>query len=136
MLKLTRKVEYALIALRHLHDEQSASVINTKEIADTYEISASLLAKILQQLAREKIIEPVQGPHGGYRLKISLDSIKLTDFIEMLEGPLGLVNCFHDTNCDLVTQCNIREPIEKINRSILNLFANMTIADVTGEKHA
>ncbi|MEE9189463.1 MAG: Rrf2 family transcriptional regulator [Candidatus Neomarinimicrobiota bacterium] len=136
MLKLTRKVEYALIALRHLQDERVASIISAKEIADTYEIPTPLLAKILQQLAREKIIEPIQGPHGGYRLKISLDSIKLTDFIEMLEGPLGLVNCFHDANCDLVTQCNIREPIEKINSSLFNLFANMTIADITGEKHA
>lgn len=131
MLKLTRKVEYALIALRHLHAKNNTTITNTKEIADTYDIPAPLLAKIMQQLARENFIEPIQGPNGGYRVKANLDSIKMTDFIEILEGPLGLVDCFHNTDCSQLDQCNIRTPIEKINKTIIDLFSNMTLADVT-----
>jgi Rrf2 family protein len=131
MLKLTRKVEYALIALRHLDAKKDSSITNAKEIAETYDIPAPLLAKIMQQLAREQLIEPIQGPNGGYRLRANLKSIKMTDFIEILEGPLGLVDCFHDTDCTQIDQCNIRTPIEKINKTIIDLFSNMTLADVT-----
>jgi Rrf2 family protein len=135
MLKLTRKVEYALIALRHLHAKTDSVVTNTKEIAETYEIPAPLLAKIMQQLARENLIEPIQGPNGGYRIKADLESIKMTDFIEILEGPLGLVDCFHDTECSQIDQCNIRAPIEKINKTIIDLFSNMTLADITSNSN-
>jgi Rrf2 family protein len=135
MLKLTRKVEYALIALRHLHAKTDSVVTNTKEIAETYEIPAPLLAKIMQQLARENLIEPIQGPNGGYRIKADLESIKMTDFIEILEGPLGLVDCFHDTECSQIDQCNIRTPIEKINKTIIDLFSNMTLADITSNSN-
>ena len=131
MLKLTRKVEYALIALRHLDAKKDSSITNAKEIAETYDIPAPLLAKIMQQLAREQLIEPIQGPNGGYRLRANLKSIKMTDFIEILEGPLGLVDCFHDMDCTQIDQCNIRTPIEKINKTIIDLFSNMTLADVT-----
>ena len=52
MLKITRKVEYALIALRHLQRIEDGQLSSTKEIADTYGIPQELLAKILQHLGR------------------------------------------------------------------------------------
>ncbi|NIA18635.1 MAG: Rrf2 family transcriptional regulator [Simkaniaceae bacterium] len=130
MLKLTRKVEYALIALRHIQSKGVNEVSSAKEIAEAHGIPAPLLAKVLQQLAREDIIEPVQGPSGGYRVKEDLESINLTTFFELLEGPVGLMDCFFDSNCTQITQCNIKSPILKINDSIRNLLTNMSVADV------
>ncbi|NQV38771.1 MAG: Rrf2 family transcriptional regulator [Candidatus Marinimicrobia bacterium] len=130
MLKLTRKVEYALIALRHIQSKGDENISSAKEIADAYGIPAQLLAKVLQQLAREKIIDPVQGPAGGYRMKKDLESINLTDFFELLEGPVGLMDCFFDSNCNQHAQCNIKSPILKINDSIRTLLDKMSVADV------
>ncbi len=130
MLKLTRKVEYALIALRHIQSKGESYVSSTKEISDTYGIPAQLLAKIMQQLAREDIVDPIQGPSGGYKMKKDLETLNLTTFFEMLEGPVGLMDCFFDSNCNQISQCNIKSPILKINDSILNLFNNMSVADV------
>ncbi len=130
MLKLTRKVEYALIALRHIQAKGQDNLSTAKEIAEAYSIPAQLLAKILQQLARENIVEPVQGPNGGYKMKVNLHDINMTNFFELLEGPIGIMDCSFDSNCTQLSQCNIKSPIVKINDTILNMFRNMSVADV------
>ena len=86
---------------------------------------------MLQQLAKNDIVTPIQGPSGGYKLDRALESIKMNNFIEIIEGPVGLVECLNDPDCDYVSTCNIRSPIEKVNNTIINLFSNMTLADVT-----
>ena len=58
MLKLTRKTEYALIALRHLRFVGADSIVSTKQIAAQYSIPQPLLAKVLQELSRQDFIEP------------------------------------------------------------------------------
>ncbi|NOZ75925.1 MAG: Rrf2 family transcriptional regulator [FCB group bacterium] len=134
MLKLTRKVEYALIALQHMHGKAPGDITKAKEIAQQYTIPLQLLAKILQQLAREKIVEPVQGPNGGYRAKVPLGAISLTEFVEILEGPMGLVDCNIDSDCIQLHQCNIRLPIQRVNNTIKSVFDNLTLAQITGDE--
>ena len=131
MLKLTRKTEYALIALRHLRLVDLDEVVSTKDIAARYNIPQSLLAKALQKLSRQDFIEPIQGPKGGYKLKVKLDNITMTQFFEMMEGPLGLMDCYFDSNCELLDSCNIRTPINQLNESMRTMFDNMTLSDVT-----
>ena len=131
MLKLTKKIEYALIALQHMQGKDHNDITSAKEVAEGFDLPASLLAKVLQQLAKHDIIEPIQGPGGGYRLNKPLEKIKLNDFIEIIEGPVGLVDCLHDPDCSHMGTCNIRVPIERINNTIKDLFSNMTLADIT-----
>ena len=131
MLKLTRKTEYALIALRHLRLVDLDEVVSAKDIAAQYNIPQSLLAKVLQELSRQDFIEPIQGPKGGYRLKVNLDMVTLTQFFELMEGPLGLMDCYFDSNCELLDSCNIRAPINQLNDSMRTMFDNMTLNDVT-----
>ena len=131
MLKLTKKIEYALIALQHMQGKDHNDITSAKEVAEKFDLPASLLAKVLQQLAKNEIIEPIQGASGGYRLNKPLEKIKLNDFIEIIEGPVGLVDCLHDPDCNHMGTCNIRVPIERINNTIKDLFSNMTLADIT-----
>ncbi|MFQ6674115.1 MAG: RrF2 family transcriptional regulator [Fidelibacterota bacterium] len=132
MLKLTRKTEYSLIALRHMQVTGSGSIVSTREISDRYRIPYPLLAKILQELARKGIVKPVQGPRGGYRLQANLEEITLREFFEKMEGPLGIMDCHFHSNCEIVETCNIRSPIRQINDNMRNLFENMTVFDITG----
>jgi Rrf2 family protein len=131
MLKLTKKIEYGLIALQHMQSKDPNEVTSVKEVAENFDLPASLLAKVLQQLAKNNIIEPIQGPSGGYKLEKSLESIKVNDFIEIVEGPVGLVECMNDPDCNHVGTCNIRLPIERVNNTIIDLFSKMTLADLT-----
>ncbi len=132
MLKLTRKLEYALIALRHIQGQATEKIVSTKEIAETHRIPLQLLAKTLQQLAKHNIIEAIQGAHGGYRLKKSLDNINMNTLIQILEGPIGIMDCSVDSNCVQLDICNIRKPINRVNDAIVSMFDNLTLADITG----
>jgi DNA-binding IscR family transcriptional regulator len=64
-------------------------------------------------------------------LKAKLDTITMTQFFEMMEGPLGLMDCYFDSNCKLLDNCNIRLPIQRINESMRTMFDKMTLSDVT-----
>ena len=131
MLKLTRKTEYALMALRHLQLTVNDELTNARVIAEEYHIPLPLLAKILQELAKMKIVHPVQGPLGGYNLAVNLSDISMTEFIEMLEGPMGMVDCLIESHCDLINSCTIKMPIRRINDNIRGLFDKMTLYDIT-----
>ena len=131
MLKITRKVEYALIALRHMQLQESEELTSTKEIATRYGVPQQLLAKTLQHMARDGIIEAVQGPAGGYRVATNLDKISMKDFFDKLEGPLGMMDCYFDSECIQIGACNIRIPIQRINDNMRNLYSQMSVQEVT-----
>tara|TARA_Y100000996_G_scaffold303428_1_gene240730 strand:+ start:344 stop:742 length:399 start_codon:yes stop_codon:yes gene_type:complete len=131
MLKISRKVEYALIALRHLQGQDKRELTSAKELAKTYGVPQELLAKVLQRLAKKNIIDAVKGPQGGYRLSIDPNSMKLTEFFEVIEGPMGIMDCYFDSGCEQMDGCTIRTPINRINDSIRTMFNNMTLAEIT-----
>ena len=131
MLKLSRRVEYALIALRHLNQQDEKNLTTAKFLANTYGIPKELLAKILQSLAKENILKAVKGPQGGYRLCIDPQSVNMTNLFEIIEGPIGIVNCYDETGCEQIGNCTIKAPIDRINDSMRDMFNNMTLADIT-----
>ena len=102
-----------------------------KEISTQYGIPQELLAKALQQLARAKLIEATKGPYGGYKLVTDPNEINMTNFFEILEGPMGIMDCSFDSGCNQLNACNIRTPINRINDSIRTIFDKMTLADIT-----
>ncbi len=54
MLKLTKKADYGLIALKHLSTQGPNGSSSAKEIAETYHIPLPLLAKVLQKLVKSR----------------------------------------------------------------------------------
>ena len=132
MFKITRKLEYALIALRYIQGQSEGNVVSAKEISGVYRIPLQLLAKILQELTKHDILEAVQGAHGGYRLKKSLDEMNMTALIQILEGPIGIMDCSIDTKCVQLDICNIRKPINRVNDAIISMFDNLTLSEITG----
>ena len=132
MFKITRKLEYALIALRYIQGQSEDKVVSAKEISGVYRIPLQLLAKILQELTKHNILEATQGAHGGYKLKKSLDQMNLTALIKILEGPIGIMDCSIDTNCVQLDICNIRKPISRVNDAIISMFDNLTLSEITG----
>ena len=131
MLKITRKVEYALIALRHFQNQEKDKLTSAKEMSKAYGIPQELLAKILKRLARENIVDAVKGPAGGYKLAVDPKTINMTKFFEIMEGPMGIMDCYFDSGCEQLQSCNIRTPLNRINDSIRSMFDNMTLADIT-----
>ena len=130
MLKLTRKLEYGLIALRHLRMKRNI-ISSSKEISQMYMIPREVLAKVLQKMVKLNYVEAVKGPSGGYKLRQSLDGLNLTQFIEEMEGPLGVVDCSMNIECNQMDNCNIRMPIKQINSNIRAIFNGIQLGDIT-----
>ncbi len=134
MLKLTKKADYGLIALKHLSTQGPAGSSNAKEIAETYHIPLPLLAKVLQKLVKSGFLRSEHGTNGGYRLARAASTINALEVIRAIDGPIILTSCFTDHGvCDQSQLCNVREPLRKIHEGILGLLANITIADMSDE---
>ena len=131
MLKLTRKTEYALLALGDLNRAGGGAATKVREIADHYEIPFPVLAKVMQQLARRGFVEPIQGARGGYRLRANLGEVNLWQFLEVMEGPVGIVDCLIDQDCIQLSSCPIRTPMQVIDHTLRNVFHRMTLEDIT-----
>lgn len=136
MLKLTKKADYGLIALKHLAVNADAGVASAKEIAETYHIPLPLLSKILQKLNKSGFLRSEQGNNGGYRLARSARDISTLDVIRAIDGPIILTHCFTDHNkgCLITDTCNVREPLRKVHEGILKLLGGITIQDLASDE--
>jgi Rrf2 family protein len=129
VLKLTKKADYGLIALRHL--SASPGVASAKDIAERYGIPLALLSKILQKLAREGLLVSEQGTRGGYRLGRDPHEISALEVIRTIDGPIILTHCFTEhAECDQSNLCPVREPLRKVHEGILHLLSSITISDL------
>ncbi len=135
MLKLTKKADYGLIALKHLSLLEPDSSSSAKEIAETYRIPLPLLAKVLQKLTKTGFLRSEHGTNGGYRLARAAKKISALEVIRSIDGPIILTNCFTEHGaCDQSDCCNVREPLRKIHEGILGLLAGISIADMSGDE--
>jgi Rrf2 family protein len=145
MLRLTKKADYGLMALKYLAEHAAfvdasatdapASALGTaqsaKDIAEAYHIPPQLLAKILQVLARAGLLVSHAGTHGGYSLARPATEITAFEVIRAIDGPLFITSCItiHGA-CDLAGHCTIKEPLRKVNDSIKDLLSGIRIADL------
>ena len=137
MLSLSKRADYALLALSHLVVTQTASperLVNTKEIAEKYEIPVELLAKLLQTLAKNGIVASHPGPTGGYRLLRAPSAISIAEVLTVIDGPLSIIQCSngHGDTCKQFNHCTIRDPLAEIEVRVKNLLEKITLEDVSG----
>lgn len=138
MLKLTKKADYGLIALRHLSRQEGTA--SAKDIADLYRIPLPLLSKVLQTLVRNGLLSSEQGAAGGYRLARDPQDITALEVIRSIDGPIILTHCFTEhskhTECDQSNGCPVREPLRKVHEGIQNLLTSITVADLSSDDMA
>jgi Rrf2 family protein len=134
MLRLTKKADYGLMALKYLAEQSTAHAAaaqSAKDIALAYHIPPPLLAKILQTLTRAGLLVSHAGTNGGYALSRPASQISAFEVIRAIDGPLFITSCItiHGA-CDLAGHCTIKEPLRKVNDSIKDLLSNIYISDL------
>lgn len=138
MLKLTKKADYGLIALRHLAAvRESRGSASAKDISDAYRIPLPLLSKVLQKLAKAGLLLSEQGTNGGYRLSRDPNEISALEVIRTLDGPIILTHCFTEhegQECAQSELCPVREPLRKVHEGILRLLSGISISDLSRDE--
>ena len=132
MLRLSKKSDYALMAMKHLAVRPGAASASAREIAEQYDIPIELMAKVLQQLARRGLLTSHQGTRGGYQLSKPTTAISVADIIQAIDGPLTVTACStEDEQCEQFTKCNIRDPLWRIKDRILASLAECSLAEIS-----
>lgn len=141
MLALTRKTDYALIALTHMAADPDGCC-SAREIATRYRVPLPLLMNILKLLTRQGLAKSARGPRGGYTLALPPGEISLYDVIGAVEGPVQLVQCIEHKaqpipddslkagGCDLIRLCPVHSPIQLVHNKLVEFLSGVTLADV------
>ncbi len=136
MLKLTKKADYGLIALKYLAEHPEVVAVSAKDIADSYGIPAQLLAKILQQLTKSGLLKSHAGMNGGYALARDAREISAYEVIHSIDGPFFITSCTKGSkSCELTPSCTIKEPLARVNETIAGVLRSISMQDLAEHEH-
>src|SRR6476620_12741582 len=93
MNKINRKVEYALMALKHMRAKTPGELTSAKEICDLYGAPFDGMSRVLQILGQNGILKSEQGAQGGYQITRDLTKVSLQEIIEAISGKIEIAKC-------------------------------------------
>jgi Rrf2 family protein len=134
-MRLTRAGEYAVRCVLYLSGKEQGIVVPRREIAEAMEIPGQFLGKIAQQLARESIIEIVQGPKGGFRLLVKPAQVSLLQVVEAVVGEIFLNDCLmRPSACTRISSCTVHQVWQKARTQLRETLHSATFADLLREE--
>jgi len=138
VLRLSKKADYALIALSYMAAPGQRPVVSAREMAERHDLPLELLAKVLQRLVQRGLLTSVQGINGGYRLARPATEMSVAQVVEAIDGPLMLTACNEtsDDPCVQYAKCNIRDPLHRIRERIAGALVACSIAELVADAGA
>lgn len=134
MLKISKSVEYSIFALKQIYESGNNYLPTAKEIAEHEDIPKELIAKLLQRLKKNGILESVQGKLGGYKLAVDASNISLYSVIEAIDIDVQLTDCLCENatknNCARIDNCSLRNPFYKLQDEIILLMKKLKLTDL------
>ena len=131
MLRFTKRADYGLMAIHYIAVNDGLGAVSAKRIAEEFAIPPELLAKILQRLAKRRLIVSQNGPKGGYVLARRPDQISVGQVVRALEGPINIVSCIEHSGCPQEERCSLRRPVQKLQAAISQMLDTMSLAELT-----
>jgi Rrf2 family protein len=138
MLSLTRKTDYALVALVHLV-RAADRISSARELSEIYRIPFATLTNILKTLARHDIVESVRGAQGGYRLTAHPRDITMDRVVSAVEGPIRLFLCSNENDqppsarCEQQPGCPMAKPAQKMSQRFHEFLKGMTLEEIAAD---
>jgi Rrf2 family protein len=131
MLRLSKKTDYALMAMKHLASAPQHRAASAREIAETYDIPVELMAKVLTRLVRSGLLISHHGVNGGYELARPPAATSVAAVLEAMDGPLTMTACTQgDDRCDQFSKCNVRDPLHRIRDRIAAILTEFSISEM------
>ena len=132
MIKINRKVEYALMVLKLMNERETTTLTTAREVCDLFNTPFDTTAKVMQQLNNEGILHSHKGVKGGYTLARNLDHVSYKELVEMIEGRKFMMDC-HEGPCEMLGTCNISQPIKRLNDYLITIFNSLTLSELLAE---
>lgn len=131
MIRLSRKMEYALVALKYMAGKIPGELTSAKEISDKFHTPFDVTARVMQSLSQKGLLKSEYGSLGGYSIAKDLGRISFNDLLEMIEGPTQIVKCLQkDDVCDVQAHCNIVSPVQALNQKLVQFYSSLKLKDI------
>lgn len=133
---LSNSCRYGIRAVIYLASQSSGNTkTGIRQISKDLDLPTPFLAKILQQLAKQKILSSSKGPHGGFALLKDPGQITLLDIVNTIDGYDTFTNCvIYKGTCEGVRKgkkiCPLHDDYEKTRSELIRLFSNKTIDEL------
>ncbi len=121
---------YALQALLRLARQQNGARLSAGVMARELGIPGTYLAKVLQRLAREGILDSARGAHGGYRLLADPGQLTVTKAVALFEDLRVPKTCLMGGPCNPVHPCSAHLRRADWNAAALKVLGETTLADL------
>ena len=133
MTLLSRKADYALLILSHLHQKQAGGT--ARAIAERFGLSRPFVANILKELCQTGFVTSHRGVKGGYTLAKAASEITVAGLLGAIDERFQLTVCSshghtETTPCSVETSCPIKGPLDEIHGRIMGVLAGVTLADL------
>jgi len=135
MLRITRSVEYGLIAVDYLA-RHADTLVAARDLSESLDLPAGILAKILQRLASAGIVVSELGAHGGYRLGRPLNDVSFLELAHAVEGPHGVTPCGDEAECERRPTCSVAGPVADIGTRITGLLSEISLGSLLSDHTA
>jgi len=133
---LSNTCKYGVRAVIYLAlNENENKKTGIKKIAEDLNIPTPFLGKILQNLARNRILSSTKGPNGGFSLGLKPEEIRLMDIVRVIDGEDTFNNCLislkscTSRNHEKIP-CPVHKKFKPIQDQIIELFNNQTIDEL------
>lgn len=136
MLALTRKTDYALVALCYLANARDR-LCCAREIAEQHGMPLAIVMNIMKSLAKFGMVRSVRGSRGGYGLADDPANITLGAVVNAIEGPVRLFACADVGDepgiCEHQSACPIVAPAKRISGKFQNFLDELSLAEIVGD---
>ena len=132
MIKINRKIEYALMVLKFMKEKGPADLTTAREVCDGFQTPFDTTAKVMQLMNNAGILHSHKGVKGGYSLARDLSQVSYLELAELIEGKSFMMDC-HEGPCDLFHSCNISMPIKRLNDYLINIFNTLSLNELLAE---
>lgn len=132
---LSNTSKYAIRAVIYLALQAGEEKkIGIKLISKDLGIPTPFLGKILQTLAKHKLLSSTKGPHGGFGLGRKAEDINLIDIVDIIDGQDVFKQCLIKLeDCNEKEPCSMHYKYSEIRKNLLSLFRNQNIANLVNE---
>lgn len=131
VLRISRKIDYAIRAMIHLASIPPGTVVPFREIGRQMDVPEDFLAKIMKTLVDQGVVRSTRGPRGGYKLARPAETINVLEIIEAAEGPVAVNVCLDDDDaCSRQSFCTMTSIWREGQERMLDVFRGTKLSSL------
>jgi Rrf2 family transcriptional regulator, nitric oxide-sensitive transcriptional repressor len=136
MQKVNRKIEYSLMALKHMSGKTPGILTTAKEVSEAYRAPFDATARVMQAMAQRGWLKSEFGASGGYQITRDLSKLTLLDLMDTIQGPTAIAKCIYRDKvepCEIQDKCNIVSPIHSLNTKLTDFYKSISIRELLSQ---